>query len=81
MSFVIFGYFFDTPFTYFPKYFLSKFCEILTSGKLFTVFSLNFLTDYLNACATFNWVLWAAKKNLSSNHWALCMVTFPYIRF
>ena len=66
-------YFFNTPITYFPKYFLAKVCEILTSGsweigiflrKLFHIESQLFDLPHLYTCAAFNWVLSVTKKNL-----------------
>ena len=56
--------FFNTPATYFLKYFRGKFREILTSGsrKSYSAFNRNLLTYY--ACAALNWVLSVAKKNL-----------------
>ena len=72
--------FFNTPATYFLKYFRAKCGEILTSGsrekcvfpkKLFRIQS-HFLTYY--ACAAFNWVLSFTKKN--ENCWVPYMDTF-----
>ena len=56
--------FFNTPVTYFLKYFRGKFREILTSGsrESYSAFNRNLLAYY--ACPAFNWVLSVAKKNL-----------------